>query len=86
MGGDTVVDEQGVEDGAEGAEVLFSILTDWGLLSGGLGASHRWWGWLMVQTECRQLVGEFVEDDSEGGAVVHKERLDVGVFIFQVGE
>ena len=24
------------------AEVLFSILTDWGLLSGGLGASHRW--------------------------------------------
>ena len=32
---------------------------------------------------CRQFVrGDCVE----GGAVVHKERPDVGVFIFQVGE
>ena len=33
------------------------------------------------------VAGEFVGDDCvEGGAVVHKEHLDIGVFIFPVGE
>lgn len=40
-----------------------------------------------METECGQLVVKFVGDDRvEGGAVVHKEHPDVGVFIFQVGQ
>ncbi len=41
----------------------------------------------MVQSKCKQFVGEFMGyDHVEGGTVVNKEHPDVGVLIFQVRE
>ena len=63
-------------------EVLFPILTDWGLSVRKFRSQSQILG-------CRPsvVVGEFVGDDCvEDGAVVHTEHTDAGVFIFQVGE
>ena len=66
------------------AEVLFPILTDWGLP---VRKSRSQSQMVECRQQYRQLLGEFVEDDFvEGGTVVHKEHPDVGVFIFLVGE